>query len=454
MRKIIIAGMFFLALTFIPLNAQREWAKTYGGSDNDEASFIQQTSDGGYIVAGYTRPINAVKGDIWILKLSTAGVIEWQRTYGESDDDYAECIQQTNDGSYIVAGHTKSFGAGGSDIWILKLDSKGNIKWQRTYGGSDLDLVYSIQQTDDDGYILVARTCSFGAGSDDIWILKLDSEGNIKWQRTYGGTSYDMAYSIQQTSDRGYIVAGRTYSFGEGKDDAWILKLTSSGDIEWQRTYGGSGYDGSSFIQQTSDGGYIVLGYYTFDCLEGADTWILKLNPEGEIEWQQTYKEIDGHDFFPRSFQQTSDGGYIVAGWIDLTGWAFGDAWILKLTSIGDIEWQRIYGESDPHSDNASSIQETSDGGYIAAGSTNSFGAGNTDIWILKLDSEGEIDPSCGFIRSSNAIVSTTHISPSNTSVTPVNTNVTPQSTHISPQDTNIISNLICSRKKKGGGRR
>ena len=446
MRKIIIAGMFFLTLTHL-MSFNLPWARIYGGSDYDWTKSIQQTSDGGYIVAGYTYSFGAGENDCWILKLTSAGNIEWQRTYGRISHDGARSIQQTGDGGYIVAGYTYSFSAGEYDFWILKLDSAGAIQWQCTYGGIEWDIASSIQQTSDGGYIVAGHTYSFGAGQNDFWILKLNSTGTIQWQLTYGGSSWDYAVCIQQTNDGGYIVAGDAYSLGAGGRDIWILKLTSTGNIEWQQIY----KEGSTAsIQQTTDGGYIVaadtrsFGAGEYDC------WILKLDSTGNIEWQRTYGGSNSDH--ASSIQQTTDGGYIVAAHTTSFGAGASDSWILKLDSTGTIQWQRTYGGIEW--DIASSIQQTGDGGYIVAADTASFGAGNKDFWILKLNPEGEIDPSCGFIQSSNAIVSDTYIFPSETSVTPVNTNVTPQSTHISPQDTNVISNLICGGKKKGGGRR
>jgi predicted secreted protein len=201
------------------------------------------------------------------LKLSSNGEIEWQKTYGGSWDD-VRSFQQTIDGGYIVAGWTGSFGAGGDDIWILKLSSTGDIEWQKTYGGSEYDRALSVQQTSDGGYIIAGKTDSFGAEGGDTWVLKLSSAGEIEWQKTFGGSSDDYASSIQETSDGGYIIAGKTDSFGAGGDDTWVLKLSSAGEIEWQKTYGGSSDDYASSIQETSDGGYmekVVGGFILFN---------------------------------------------------------------------------------------------------------------------------------------------------------------------------------------------
>ncbi len=220
--------------------AQSYWARTYGGDNTDLALSSQTTPDGGFIVAGHTDSFGAGDWDFWILKLNSSGSIQWQKTYGGGGLDAGPSIQTTSDGGFIVAGTTDSFGAGGYDFLVLKLDSSGNIQWQKTYGANGDDSATSIQATSDGGFIVTGATDSFGAGLEDFWILRLDSSGNIVWQKTYGGSLEDVATSIQATSDGGFIVAGATDSFGAGSSDFWILKLDSTGHpmaeiVWWQR---------------------------------------------------------------------------------------------------------------------------------------------------------------------------------------------------------------------------
>ena len=359
--------------------------KTFGGGI---AYSIQQTTDGGYIVAGYTYSFGAGGWDVYVLKLNSDGSLAWQKTFGGSDYDVAHSIQQTTDGGYIVAGYTSSFGAGSRDVYILKLNSDGSLAWQKTFGGSNYDVAHSIQQTTDGGYIVAGYTDSFGAGYNDVYVLKLNSDGSLAWQKTYGGSNYDEAYSIQQTTDGGYIVAGRTNSFGSGGYDAYILKLNSDGSLAWQKTFGGSSYDVAHSIQQTTDDGYIVAGYTSV----GSDVYILKLNSDGSLAWQKTFGGSNNDEAY--FIQQTADDGYIVAGYT----WTFvgsTDVYVLKLNSDGSLAWQKTYGGSDydTDSDVAYSIQQTTDGGYIVAGCTCSFGDRNLNVYILKLDSNGELHP-------------------------------------------------------------
>jgi len=454
LKRIILAGSFLLIFTsFLSLNAQ--WATVYGGSGNDKAYSVKQTSDGGYIVVGETSSFGDEDGDIWVLKLSSIGAIEWQRAYGGSDYDYAMSIKQTSDGGYIVGGSSFSFGAGDKDFWILKLSSAGDIEWQRRYGGNEWDHVHSIQQTSDQGYIFAGSTGSFGAGSIDFWILKLSSAGDIEWQKTYGGSADDKARSIKQTIDGGYIVSGHTRSFGleeddwggSSDDDIWILKLFQDGEIEWQKTYGGSGDDIAQSIQITMDEGYIVAGWTnSFGAAYGDDFWVLKLSSEGDIEWHKIY---DGGNDSDKAYaiQQTDDGGYVVVGWTNSFSTEYNDDfWVLRLSSEGEIEWQKTYG-GNYSPDYARSIQQTNDGGYVIAGETRSWGFREEDVWILKLNSNGDMGPLCAFIKNSNAIVSYLSLSPEDTNIIPENTDISPQETDISAQDSDAKDYKLCSEQ-------
>ncbi len=434
MNRVFLTAIFlFIFTSFTSLNAQ--WAKTYGGSDHDWVNSIQQTSDGGHIVLGRTNSFGFAYGPaLWILKLSSVGDAEWQKIYGASSSDHLpHSIQQTMDGGYIVAGETRTWGTS-SDIWVLKLSSEGDVEWQKAYGGDADDCAYYVQQTYEGGYIVAGETRTWGTSSD-IWVLKLSPVGDVEWQKTYGGDADDSAYYVQQTMDGAYIVVGNTNSFGAESIDFWVLKLSSTGDVEWQKTYGGSDSDEVHSVQQTMDGGYIVAGGIN----------VLKLSSEGDIEWQHSYGIV-----VASSVQQTMDGGYIVAG----TGGGGGDlsvshanSGILKLSFNGEIEWQKAYGGG--FEDHASSIQQTSDEGYIFAGNTISFGISLFDynFWILKLSSNGELGPSCDLIKSIDTTIADVNINPEDTNIAPQNTNITPHETNISPQASNASVNNFCSGK-------
>jgi len=365
----------------------QKWQRTFGGANYDWAESVQQTSDGGYILAGSTYSFGAGGVDAYLVKTDAQGNLLWQRTFGGASEDWAESVRQTSDGGYILAGDTDSFGAGGSDAYLIKTDASGNLLWQRTFGGTGDDCASSVQQTSDGGYILAGGTYSFGAGGD-AYLVKTDAQGNLLWQRTFGGADADWAESVQQTSDGGYILAGSTYSFGAGRWDAYLVKTDASGNLLWQKTFGGSQSEHANSVQQTSDGGFILAGGTGYFGTEG-EIYLAKIDSSGNLLWQRTFEGTT--NCFAQEVRQTSDGGYILAGGLGYevrfdTG---GDAYLIKTDASGNLLWQRTFGGSG--SDIAYSVQQTKDGGFILAGRTDSFGAGGRDAYLVKTDASGNL---------------------------------------------------------------
>ncbi len=436
MKKLYIILAALFAINIATAQPTIQWQKSLGGTNGDVAYSIHQTTDGGYIVAGLSNSNDGdVSGnhgsyDYWLVKLNSTGTIEWQKSLGGTRDDWGQSIQQTTDGGYIVAGSSESIdgdvtGHHGSinisDYWVVKLNSTGTIQWQKSLGGTYDDFAYSIQQTTDGGYIVAGNSYSndgdvtghhgSAGGYYDYWVVKLNSTGTIEWQKSLGGTFSDEANSIQQTTDGGYIVAGGSLSINgdvtgnHGGDDCWVVKLNSTGTIQWQKSLGGTNWDMAHSIQQTTEGGYIVAGYSKSNdgdvtghhgTTTYADYWVVKLNSIGTIEWQKSLggTSVDG----AKSIWQTIDSGYIIAGRSssndeDVTGHHgttnFDDYWVVKLNSTGTIAWQKSLGGIGY--DEANSIQQTTDGGYIVAGESLSNDGdvtgnqGGRDYWVVKL---------------------------------------------------------------------
>ena len=403
---------------------QDTWARAFDAvSTEDRALSIQQTDDGGYIAAGQARIGSQGDLEVLVLKLRPNGTIEWKKTYGGNGDDIAFSIQKTNSGGYIIAGETRSFNVIGADIWVLNSDASGNILWQKTYGGDGDDKGYSMAKTNDGGYIIGGTTTSFGSNKD-YWVLKLDSNGNIQWQKYYDRGSYDEIYSIQQTNDGGYVFTGIDEMYC-CSGQLIIYKLYSNGEVEWTREYGGTYADYGVAIQQISDSGYIVTGH-TYSYSPGVDYWVLRLNSSGDIIWQKAYVLNDSNS---RDIKQTFDGGFIVAGEAVLG--PIRNCWALKLSSSGDIIWQKRYGGSGV--EHCSAIQETFDHGFILAGDTSSFGSGNMDVFILKLDQNGIIDVPCSLIQD-------TTISPTDTDSNALSFSASSNNSSISPVSSTAIA--------------
>ncbi|HOP95404.1 MAG TPA: hypothetical protein PL130_06525 [Dictyoglomaceae bacterium] len=357
------------------------WQRTYGGNYEDRANSIQQVADGGYIIAGYTLSLGT-NGDAYIIKLKGDGSLDWERNFGGVYEDRANSIQQTADGGYIIAGYTSS-GTGNHNIYIIKLKGDGSLDWEKNFGGAYEDRANSIQQTADEGYIIAGYTLSLGTNGD-AYIIKLKGDGSLDWEKNFGGAYEDRANSIQQTADEGYIIAGYTLSLGTN-GDAYIIKLKGDGSLDWEKNFGGVYEDRANCIQQVADGGYIVAGY-TSSGTGNHNVYIIKLKGDGSLEWERSF---GGENWTEANcIQETADGGYIVAGYIR-SGTGDRNVYILKLDKDGNLNWERSFGGEDW--EEASSIQQTADGGYITAGYTRSFGNGSYDVYVLKLNADGRL---------------------------------------------------------------
>jgi hypothetical protein len=437
-KRICFKLLLFYILIVSSVSAQEiEWQRTIGGFESDRLRSIIITPDGGYLLGGNSSSniggekteIRVGGSDYWVIKLDSTGLIQWQNTIGGFGDDSLTSILNTPDGGFICSGHSVSDGSGDksensiglSDYWVLKLDNIGNIEWQHTIGGTNVDKLYSIALTLDGGYICGGVSLSNISGdksenckgSYDYWLVKMDSTGDILWDKTIGGTGLDVLVSLATTSDGGYICGGYSTSnvggdkseicFGD--EDYWIVKLDSIGGIQWQNTIGGSNSDKLiSFIALPS-GGFICggssLSDISFDKNEdtngSSDGWIVKLDSLGGIEWQETIGGI--FDDYFGAMALAPNGGYfcglssnsIPSG--DKTENSYGsfDYWVLKLDSVGNVIWQNtLLGNL---LDENTVISGLPDGSFLCGGNSNSniFGdktencRGQFDLWVVKL---------------------------------------------------------------------
>jgi len=362
-----------------------EWAVTFGGSNIDVGYCVQQTTDEGYIISGYTRSYGASGHNIWLIKTDSTGVELWNKTFGGSSDDEGQSVQQTSDGGYIIAGWTQSYGSGSKDLWLIKTDSAGNEQWNKLFGGTNDDGATSVRQTTDGGYVISGYTSSYGAGSVDAWLIKTDSLGNQEWQKPLGGLSSDGAWCVEQTTDGGYILTGWTYSYGPGViGNLWLVKTDSLGNQQWNKVFGGSDVDRGYYVSQTTDGGYIITGYTDSFGAGLYDMWLIKTDSSGNEQWSKTFGGT-GRDY-GNSVQQTISGGYIITGYTLSYGAGNEDVWLVKTDSLGNKVWDETFGGTS--SDVGYLGQQTIDGGYIVTGHTLSYGAGVHDVWLLKIESD------------------------------------------------------------------
>jgi len=361
---------------------------TFGGYDDDDAWSVQQTIDGGFIITGRTYSFGAGNRDVWLMKIDSIGDEIWNKTFGSTEKDCGYSVQQTSDLGYIITGSVED-SLGNEDVLLIKTGSDGIEEWNKAFGGTNSDYGSSVYQTTDDGFIIVGRTYSFGAGEYDIWLIKTDSSGNEIWNRTFGDTAWDCGYSVQQTLDGGFVITGFTSSPETWQyPDLWLIKTNSDGIEEWNRTYGSAQYDAGFSVQQTTDDGYIITGRTDLNSTGFEDVWLIKIDSTGSEEWNKTFggSEYDGG----YSVQQTTDGGYIITGFTESFGAGSYDMWLIKTDSNGNKIWDRTYGGNDK--DCGYSVQQTTDDGYIITGFTESFGAGRSDVWLIKTDSNGNVE--------------------------------------------------------------
>ncbi|MBN2381506.1 hypothetical protein JXQ70_01360 [bacterium] len=351
--------------------------RTYEIGDLDYGFSLDQTSDGGYVIAG-SKDYFSEECDICLVKTDYIGNLIWSRTFGGSGLDYGRSVIQASDGGFAIAGATDSYGAGFFDVYLIKTDSNGNIRWSKTFGGSAWDFGYSLEQTSDGGYIIAGSTRSYGAGNTDVYLIKTDGNGNQLWSKTFGGSGFDEGYSVQQTVDGGFIIAGETRSYGIAEYRVYLIKTDKNGNEIWSKTFRGNNYAVGYYAEQTNDGGYIVTGCNDEDFL------LLKTDSTGNELWSTSiggYRTDHG-----QSVHQTIDGGYIIVGWKGYIIETYDSILLVKTDSNGSVLWTREYGEGfDYSNDQGYSVEQTYDGGYIFTGHL------GEKICLIKTDSEGQV---------------------------------------------------------------
>ncbi len=350
---------------------------------------IQVTADGGYLVVG--GALNAddpTHTDTWVAKMDASGNIQWINFYGENNSDLANSFALTSDGGSIIAGYIYSPSTKLSDGWILKLDANGNQQWQKSYGSAKDDLFNAVVQTSDGGYLLAGGSTAADGTSADGWVLRINSSGGIEWQKTFGGGGDDYISAIAQTGEGGYVVVGDTVS-ASGDTNGWLVRLNAFGGKQWETTFGGASNDELNAIWATSDGGFIVAGSSSGSGTE--DLWVLKLGSTGETDWEATFGGEGADEAL--AVQETADGGFIVAGQTSSYGTTT-DGWVIKLDSAGNIVWKETYGEE--LYDVITDVQQTADGGYIVSGGSYLFAADGQDLgratWAAKIDPNGKVE--------------------------------------------------------------
>ena len=384
--KIIFRFFFFLLIFINGLNAQNINYNFFTISDNcnDEAKTAIITSDGGYLIGGWTNSYNTDDYDIYLIKLSGKNNIEWSITIGGTEHEAANSIKQTNDGGYVIAGYTNSYGFGSFDVYIVKIDKNGNIEWTRVIGGDKDDRANDIAQTDDGGYLIAGTTYSYGGGYSDIYIIKLNNLGEIMWEKTIGGKGYDGANIIINSNEGGYLVGGYTSSYGSGGEDIYLIKISNLGDLEWTRTIGGNGDENAYDIIQNDDNDYILVGHTTSYIEYEDDFYIVKMDDNGNVKWTKSIGGIEHENAI--SILEVNDGGFIIVGSTFTYGAGLHDFYVTKINSYAEVEWIKCFGTDK--NDKAATIIKTNYDNFLIIGNTETKNY-DKDILIIQIDKNG-----------------------------------------------------------------
>ncbi len=358
-----------------------QWDRAFGGEAKDWAYAMTATWDGGVCTAGRTASKGAGLEDAWLVRVDGDGQMLWNKTFGGAEIDRGRAIVELADRSLVAAGATESSGAGEFDVWVFKVSAEGELLWDRQFGGAATDWASAIVATSDGGVAVGAYTQDESEGPYDFWVLKLDGEGNLEWQQRFGGEETDWSNAITATADDGIVVVGHTESSGAGGADFWVLKLNSQGELLWQRTFGGAKADYASAVTTTREGDLLVTGMTISQGAGLFDGQIIKLTNSGEVLWNKTFGG-PGNDWL-RAIAQTQDGNYVIAGYTDSKGAGENDVWLFKLAPDGELIWDRTYG--DTGNEWARALAELPDGSLALAGDTYSMGSGAADVLVLKV---------------------------------------------------------------------
>jgi hypothetical protein len=426
MNKLLLLSIFFLHVAGY-CSAQPVFQKIFGATSNT-AWHVEQTTDGGYVLSG---------GSLFFIKTNAQGDILWtKKSDGGPEDIY--CVKQTEDGGFIASGTAYNVGAGNADAFLMKADGAGNPVWSKTYGGIYNDDAFTVQQTFDGGYILLGSSASFGTGNTDfdVYMIKTNSNGDTLWTRLFGDTLRDDGLGIQQTADSGYIITGGSESFGAGQNDVYLIKTDVNGNLEWSKTYGGTEADIAWSVRQTADGGYITCGT-THSCVENnyGDLFLLRTDANGDTLWTRAFGGLSGTEQ-GYSVQQTSDGGFIAIGETYSLGAGHSDCYLVKTDSIGNLQWSKAFGGTE--FEHAYSVKQAYDGGYIIAATSNDLGTGG--FYFIKTDSAG--NSGCNEINAATMMM--TPVLFASNSATSVNSNsiIIIQNTLV---DSGINPTILCT---------
>lgn len=385
--KILLTLLTAACFTFA--SGKNNFNKTFGGDKLDRGIYITQTSDGNYIALGYTGSYKSTD-EVYLIKIDKDGNELWSKTYGgEKDNDFGWTLLETEDKGFMIAGWTGSFGAGGSDVYFIRTDSKGDTLWTRAVGGEKDERVTNIIKTYDGNYVAVGQTESFGAGERDGYLIKINDDGKIIWTKTYGDELLDRTFYVKENVNHDLLISGITSNNSNGGEDVLVIKTDEYGNTIWQKNYGYELDDVGHDIILTPSNEIIVSGYYQRE--EGKEyhnPYFVKLSTEGEVIWEK--RLTDSRDIHVIHTSEIEDGNFVAAGYLrdnDKSPW---DCFLMKIDKNGELIWMKTYGEKDVN-DLGYTVTKGIDGGFVITGYTYRNENGGGDFWIFKVDDDGNL---------------------------------------------------------------
>lgn len=357
--------------------------KVIGGPDVDRGVFVSPTRDGGFVTVGVTKSYGAGDEDVYLVRTDAEGELLWFKTFGGPTEDFGWSVREIPDG-FILVGFTKSFGAGGYDCYLVQTDPNGELEWSKTFGGETDDRCWGMARTGDGGFVLVGETTSIGAGEEDCWLVRTDSQGEEAWSRTFGGRAGDRCFSIALADDGGYVLAGQTYSEGAGDRDAYVIKASESGELEWSRTFGGAASDVGHSVTEIPGGSFMVTGYTTSLAPMGDDPYLIKIDLNGDVEWTRVLA-LEGVNH-TLTGDVTTDGGFCLTGFSEYPKKRANAALLVRTDPEGHLEWHKDFLLTDSGQSLGYTVRATPDGGCIFTGHTTVSGAGSLDLLLVKVD--------------------------------------------------------------------
>jgi len=357
------------------------WCATFGGYFNESGYAATRSSNGDFLLLGSTYSYGSGSHDIYLIRVDSAGEEIWSRMYGGTGADYGYDITPTSDEGYVIVGSTCSFGQGKHDVYVLKIDYAGAVVWSKTYGGIQDDVGASVRMTVDGGFIICGTTSSFGS-SADIYLLKIDSLGDSSWTKTYGGPAGESGSAVRVLPDNGYAIVGSTGSYGAGYSSIYLIRTDVAGDTLWTATYGGNRADFGYGIETTGDRGYILAGATAPDGENFYDAFLVKVDSLGLVQWSDTYGGI--YEDRGYSVKPTYDGGYIMAGIAESSSARKIDVYLVKTDGGGNIEWDSAYGGAEPDYGRMVLLDPNND--YYVVGHSFSPVNKGSDVCLLKVE--------------------------------------------------------------------